>query len=83
MTKKKQKYERGLDLWIYQMPYESMTIEDVRAMEKYNIMMIRSFLENGDYLIGTWNSLINYMTNYLLYEMHPDYMKPMYVRSEV
>lgn len=72
-------YERELDLWQYQMPYESMSKKDVREMERYNIMMIRSYLQDGDYIIGTWNNILDYMSRYLMYEMNKEYMNPLYV----
>ena len=76
-------YERELDLWQYQMPYESMTKKDVREMERYNIMMIRSYLQDGDYIIGTWNNILDYMSRYLMYEMNEEYMNPLYIGKRV
>lgn len=76
-------YERELDLWQYQMPYESMTKKDVREMERYNIMMVRSYLQDGDYIIGTWNNILDYMSRYLMYEMNEEYLNPLYVGKKV
>lgn len=76
-------YERELDLWQYQMPYDSMTEKDVMRACEYGVLVHRNFLYDGDFLIGTWNNILNYMDEHLGYEMVGEYMKPLYVGKRV
>lgn len=80
--KKEIKVRRDLDLWQYQMPYQSMTMDDELKAYEYGVLIQRSGIYDGDFLIGTWNHILDYMIEYLGYEMINEYMKPLYIEDK-
>lgn len=76
--KKERTFERDLDLWQYEMPYKSLTQEDIQKGRDYGVMIYRR-LDDADYIVGTWDSVNFYMVGWLAYEMNAEYMKPLYV----
>lgn len=76
-------YERELDLWIYEMPFKSMTDEDIKESRNYGVQIYRSVIHNCDYIVGTWHSLEYFMAGWLNYEMNAEYMNPLYVGKRV
>lgn len=77
--KKEIKVRRDLDLWQYQMPYDSMTEKDMMSACEFGVLIHRNFMYDGYFLIGTWNNILNYMEHYLGYEMVNEYIKPLFV----
>lgn len=75
-------YERKLDLWQYQMPYESMTKKDMKKANEYGVLIQRDYLNDGDFIIGTWNNIEYFMIGWLGYEMNMDWMNPLYVGTK-
>lgn len=65
-----------LDLWAYQMPCHSLTSSDMKEGVKYAVLVKRSIIDDCDYIIGSWNSVLNYMMNYLGLEIVNEYMIP-------
>ena len=73
MTKERKLY---LDIWCYELPYQSLTEKDCKKANDNNISYQRNMLEECDYLIGTWHALNSFMLNYMGLEIVADYLRP-------
>lgn len=65
------------DMWLYELPYNTLTESDCKHANKNNIVWQRNVIEDADYIMGTWHSIMSYLTNYVGVEMDANYMHPM------
>lgn len=72
---------RNLSLWMYELPYHTLTNRDIKKAKECNIITQYNVLDECDYVIGTWNNLIDYMSNYMGYEINADYLRPLMVKE--
>lgn len=72
---------KNLDLWVYELPYHTLTNGDILEAKKYNIITQYNLLDNCDYIIGTWDNLLKYTQQYMGYEMNADYLRPLIVKE--
>ena len=56
--------------------------KDIRESKKFNVLIVRNYWGGSDYLIGTYNSLLSFMIDYLGYDMNNDYLKALYIESK-
>lgn len=69
-----------IDMWCYELPLNALTEKDcMHANEDYNLTWQHNYLEDADYLIGTWNAITKFLNNYIGIELVVDYLRPVTV----
>ena len=61
--------------WAYVFP--KLTSKDIKNADRYGLKELRTplvDLTQDTVLMGTWNNLLDYMSNYLGYDISHDYM---------
>lgn len=63
-------------IWVYQLGFKSLNDKDKKIASKYNVLIQDDFITDSTYIIGGWDSVLNYLNNYVGVEVVNDYLKP-------